>query len=172
MNTRAQALVRRTEPRLRAAVTEDVPALEHFIAAYTGDGTLLPRTRANLLAHWQDFVVLMDGDELVGCGALQQLDADLAEVRSVAVLPDRRGHGLGGQIVDALVEQAHAAGFPRVFCLTRRVPFFARHGFIVVAKEQFPQKIWNDCRLCPRQTCCDEVAMQLDGDSNSPGDGR
>ncbi len=174
MNNRAQALVHCTVPRLRAAVAADIPELEHFIAAYTGDGTLLPRTRANLLAHWPDFVVVVDGDELVGCGALERLDADLAEVRSVAVRPDRRGHGLGGQIVDALVGRAEAAGVPRVFCLTRRVPFFARHGFTVVDKERFPQKIWNDCRLCPRQANCDEVAMQLgpDVESSSPGDNR
>lgn len=145
---------------LRRALLADIPALEHFIAAYTGDGTLLPRNRANLLAHLGDFVLCLEGHELVGCGALQRVDGKQAEIRSVAVRPASRGHGLGGRIVEALVERAVSQGLDSVFCLTRQVPFFAHHGFAVVPKETFPHKIWNDCRLCPRQHDCDEVAMQ------------
>jgi N-acetylglutamate synthase-like GNAT family acetyltransferase len=150
------------DPRyeLRAARPGDVPALERFIGAYTGDGTLLPRTRANLLAHLGDFLVLTDGDELVGCGALQTVNHGLGEIRSLAVRPESRGEGLGGAIVAALVARARARGMQRVFCLTRRVSFFAHQGFAEVAKERFPQKIWNDCRLCPRRDACDEVAME------------
>jgi amino-acid N-acetyltransferase len=145
---------------LRRAMLADIPALEHFIAAYTGDGTLLPRNRANLLAHLGDFVLCLHGHELVGCGALQRVDNKQAEIRSVAVRPASRGHGLGGRIVESLVERARSQGLASVFCLTRQVPFFAHHGFTVVPKETFPHKIWNDCRLCPRQHDCDEVAMQ------------
>lgn len=147
-------------PRIRRARLRDVPALEAFIAAYTGDGTLLPRTHDNLIEHLRDFRVLLDGDRLVGCGALQLVDEDLAEIRSVAVHPDRRGAGLGSRLVRALVRDARRLGIPRVFCLTRRVHFFGLLGFEVVPMEMFPQKIWNDCRLCPRQSCCDETAMQ------------
>lgn len=147
---------------LRAATPADIPALEHFIAAYTGDGTLLPRTRANLLGHLGDFVLAVAGGELLGCGALQRVDTGLAEVRTVAVRPEYRGNGIGGRIVDALVERARQEGLHAVFCLTRRVPFFAHHGFRVTATEKFPQKIWNDCLLCPRRECCDETAMELE----------
>jgi amino-acid N-acetyltransferase len=145
---------------LRPAALADLAALERFIAAYSSDGTLLPRTRANLRTHWREFVVLEHAGEIAGCGALQPVDRHLAEVRSVAVRPDLRGAGHGGRIVERLVERAATLGLRSVFCLTRRVDFFARHGFQIVAKEKFPQKIWNDCRLCPRQTCCDEVAME------------
>jgi N-acetylglutamate synthase-like GNAT family acetyltransferase len=145
---------------LRPVGSADIPALADFIAAYTGDGTLLPRTRANLLAHRDEFLVLSDRDELAGCGALQIVDAHLAEIRSLAVRPDLRGHGLGGRLLDALMARAQARHIHRVFCLTRKVEFFAHHQFDIVAKENFPHKIWSDCRLCPRRLHCDEVAMQ------------
>jgi amino-acid N-acetyltransferase len=146
--------------RTRAARSTDVPALEAFIAAYTADGTLLPRTHANLLHHIGDFRVVWEGQRLVGCGALQRVDRHLAEIRSVAVHPSRRGLGLGGRIVQALLRDARRLDLTRVFCLTRRVSFFAHQGLVVVPKEAFPHKVWNDCRFCPRQECCDEIAMQ------------
>lgn len=160
MSAPIRAAARMDEFELRRATLGDIPVLEHFIAAYTGDGTLLPRNRANLLAHLGDFILCLEGGELVGCGALQRVDGKQAEIRSVAVRPESRGHGLGGRIVEALVERGRAQGLESVFCLTRQVPFFARLGFAVVPKETFPHKIWNDCRLCPRQHDCDEVAMQ------------
>lgn len=160
MSAPIRAAARMDEFELRRAALADIPVLEHFIAAYTGDGTLLPRNRANLLAHLGDFILCFEGGELVGCGALQRVDGKQAEIRSVAVRPESRGHGLGGRIVEALVDRGRAQGLESVFCLTRQVPFFTHLGFAVVPKERFPHKIWNDCRLCPRQNDCDEVAMQ------------
>jgi len=149
-----------TDPlTVQPASLHDVAALEHFIAAYTSDGTLLPRTRHNLLQHVRDFKVVYVGDELVGCGALQVVSSQLAEVRSVAVHPAWRGGGVGSRIVESLLGDAHTLGLARTFCLTRRRSFFARLGFVVVPRESFPHKIWNDCRLCPRQDACDEIAM-------------
>jgi amino-acid N-acetyltransferase len=147
--------------RVRRATPRDLPELEVFIARFTGDGTLLPRPRANLLHHLGDFRVARDGrGRLVGCGALQRVHATLAEVRSLAVDPRAQGGGIGSRLVRALTADARRLGVRRVFCLTRRPQFFARLGFEVVAKEKFPHKIWNDCMLCPRQSSCDEIAME------------
>lgn len=156
----APRLVPRPQPRVRPATVADVGPLEAFIAGYTSDGTLLPRSPTNLLHHLRDFRVVRDRGAIVGCGAVQLVDGNLAEIRSVAVHPDWRGRGLGSRLVRALLGDAGRLGVRRVFCLTRREGFFARLGFIVVPTESFPHKIWNDCRLCPRQDCCDEVAMQ------------
>jgi len=160
MTAQAARIAPQPVPELRSACPTDVPALERFIAAYTGDGTLLPRTHTNLLAHLGDFLVAVQGDEIVGCGALQVVNDNLGEIRSLAVRPESRGEGLGGAIVAALAARARSRGMHRVFCLTRKVEFFAHQGFEVVSKDLFPHKIWSDCRLCPRQLSCDEVAMQ------------
>jgi N-acetylglutamate synthase-like GNAT family acetyltransferase len=145
--------------RIRRARLSDVDALARFISAWTTDGTLLPRTRDDLVRHLGDFRVALDDGVIVGCGALQPVDAALAEIRTVAVEPACRGAGIGGRIVRALMRDARRAGIERVFCLTRRRSFFARLGFHEVPREVFPHKIWNDCLACPRLSSCDEVAM-------------
>jgi amino-acid N-acetyltransferase len=142
------------------AVLGDLAALEVLIAAYTGDGTLLPRSPANVLQHLRDFRVVHVGGEVVGCGALQIVGASLGEIRSVAVHPRYQGSGLGSRIVLQLVTDARRLGMQRVFCLTRRAGFFGQLGFEVVPRERFPLKIWSDCRFCPRQVNCDEIAME------------
>ena len=48
-----------------------------------------------------------------------------------------------------------------MFALTLQVEFFARLGFVQVDKAIFPQKVWLDCRQCPKRHQCDETAMEL-----------
>lgn len=151
---------------IRAARLTDLVELEAFINQFTGDGTLLPRTRKELARHLRDFRLAFATPAgaaapiLVGCAALQLVNHDLAEVRSVALDPAWRGRGLGRRLVEALFEEARQLHLPRVFCLTRQVDFFARLGFAEVPKEKFPDKVWSDCRLCPRRHACDETAME------------
>lgn len=148
--------------RVRAARLADIAPLEACIAGYASDGTLLPRSSSNLLHYLRDFRVAVDGDgQFMGCGALQLVNDGLAEIRSLAVDPARRGAGIGSRILRALLRDAQRLGVARVFCLTRRLDFFARHGFIPVPMERFPDKVWNDCRLCARRDSCDETAMEL-----------
>jgi N-acetylglutamate synthase-like GNAT family acetyltransferase len=85
----------------------------------------------------------------------------LAEIRSVVVDPEWRGAGIGSRIVRMLISDARKMGIARVFCLTRRLDFFGRLGFVPVSMERFPEKVWNDCRLCSRRDSCDETAMEL-----------
>ena len=149
--------------RIRPARLGDIVSLEAFIAGYGFDGTLLPRSKSNLLHYLRDFRVAVDGErQLIGCGALQLVNEGLAEIRSLAVDPACRGSGIGSRIVRELVSDARRLGMVRVFCLTRRIDFFARHGFIAVSMERFPEKVWNDCRFCPRRDACDETAMELE----------
>jgi amino-acid N-acetyltransferase len=54
---------------------------------------------------------------------------DLAEIRTVAVVPERQGLGIGHAIVRELLDRARVLGVERVFVLTFAVDFFARHGF-------------------------------------------
>lgn len=77
----------------------------------------------------QEFwVVELDG-ELVGCGALHVLWADLGEVRTVAVHPKVRGTGVGHILVEQLLNVARELHLQRIFVLTFEVEFFSGHGF-------------------------------------------
>jgi len=142
------------EARLRDAVQ-----IHDLIASYSGDGTLLPRTLPEICENIRDFVVVEDERRIIGCGALHLYGPHLAEVRSIAVIPDVKGKGAGRSLVEALLEQAARQEVTCV-CLFTRIPeFFARLGFEVAVREAIPDKLYKDCLRCPRFHHCDEVAM-------------
>lgn len=114
--------------RVRRARASDVPAIKALVDVYAGR-ILLEKNLVNLYESVQEFWVAELGDRVVGCGALHVLWADLGEVRTVAVLPEVKGHGVGKLIVEQLVEVARELELSRLFVLTFEVEFFARHGF-------------------------------------------
>jgi len=145
--------------QLRRARERDVPALLALINGYADRNLLLKRTEESLRARLADFVVARSGGEIVGCGALTELGPGLGEVRSLAVREDHAGHGLGGRLVQRLMEDAGRRGFGQVLALTRRVAFFESLGFEVSRRELFLEKLAADCAACPMSLCCDETAV-------------
>ncbi len=148
---------------IRNAAERDVPSLLALINDYAGRGLLLPRTEVSLRARLHDFVVAVsptaEGDEVMGTAALSPLGPGLGEVRSLAVRAAFNGRGLGRAIVWRLLEEAEDRGFVEVLALTRRVSFFEGLGFVATRRERFLDKLQADCRACPKNLCCDEVAM-------------
>lgn len=117
---------------VRPARTADVTAIRELIRAYTDDGRLLAKAQVTLFESVQEFVIAERDAQIVGCGALHVMWEDLAEVRSLAVLPELQGHGVGSAMLTTLLERARAIGVGRVFCLTFEVDFFASHGFVEI----------------------------------------
>jgi amino-acid N-acetyltransferase len=145
--------------RTRGAILPDAEQVHALISAYSGDGTLLPRTLAEICENIRDFVVLESGDRIIGCGALHLYGPHLAEIRSITVDPRYQSGGGGKRLVKALLAQAERHRVTCV-CLFTRIPdFFARMGFSVAAHQDLPDKIHKDCYKCPRLHYCDEVAM-------------
>jgi len=146
--------------RTRRAKLQDAEHVHRIIHRFTGDGTLLPRSYAELCENIRDFVVVEDdAGVIVGCGALHLYGLHLTEIRSIAVEENARGRGAGRVLVQALLEEAHWHGV-RCVCLFTRIPeFFAAFGFVVASKEDLPDKMYKDCQRCPRQLACDETAM-------------
>ncbi len=157
----------RAEPAalMRAARLADVPALETLMAPFVATGDLLPRSRYDLCRHIKEYVVAQEETErdqtIVACGSLKLYSETLAEIAGVAVQDDWQGRGLGRAVIETLVAEARALGLSEVFALTRKPAFFLRLGFGPAEKAQFPQKVWADCARCPRQACCDEIAVTL-----------
>jgi N-acetylglutamate synthase-like GNAT family acetyltransferase len=157
----------RAEPAalMRAARLADVPELETLMAPFVATGDLLPRSRYDLCRHIKEYVVAQEETErdhtIVACGSLKLYSETLAEIAGVAVRDDWQGRGLGRAVIETLIAEARALGLSEVFALTRKPAFFLRLGFGPAEKAQFPQKVWADCARCPRQACCDEIAVTL-----------
>ena len=114
---------------IRPARTKDIPGIRALIDTYTLGGRLLNKETVMLYEDVQEFTVAVEGEDLVGCGALHVLWEDLAEVRTVAVLDRLKGQGVGHKILEVIIERARLVGVERIFCLTFETKFFSRHGF-------------------------------------------
>jgi amino-acid N-acetyltransferase len=143
----------------RKAILPDAQPIHDLIAAYAGDGTLLPRTLAEICENVRDFVVLEEDGQVVGCGALHLYGLHLAEIRSITVAPSRQRKGGGGRLVKALMAEAKKHRVTCICLFTRTPVFFAGLGFEVAQRADLPDKIHKDCWVCPRFHHCDEVAM-------------
>ena len=117
---------------IRAARTSDVRGIRLLVDEYSLGRRLLSKETVTLYETVQEFVVAVEGEDVVGCGALHVLWEDLAEVRTVAVQNGLKGTGIGRAILAAIVERAGELGVKRLFCLTFETGFFASHGFVEI----------------------------------------
>lgn len=147
--------------KLRRATRRDAPAIAAIIDTYVKRGELLPRSLEEIIEGPQDWMVAVAGGAVRACGSLVAYSSSLSELRSLAVAEGDIRNGLGTAVTEALIEEARSRGVRTLFALTRATPFFLKAGFRRSAKDQFPEKVWRDCRLCPIQEHCDEEAVVL-----------
>lgn len=152
------------QAEIRQAVLDDVPGIARLVADNARRGGLLPRSEANIRASIDNFLVAELDGRVIGCGSLLPMSANLAELRSLAVDAEIRGGGIGARLVARLIEAARERQFSTLFALTRAISFFEKCGFAITPKENFPEKVWNDCVACPLLANCDEVAVTLELD--------
>lgn len=135
-----------TLPTLRTASPHDVAAVERLLTQSelpTVGIAELFTTRAG------DFVVADDPErpgELVAVAGLERCghrdDCGLALLRSVAVRPEWRRHGLGHALVERVVEEAERRGLQALYLLTTTAErYFPRFGFQAVARDRVPAEV-------------------------------
>ena len=121
---------------LEAATAADVPALAALLrAAGLPDGDFSPHLGRFLVAR--DLAGVIAG--AVGAEVAQGGGED-ALLRSLLVVPARRGAGLGRRLVDELERRAAGWGVRRWWLLTTTAEaFFAARGFRVVERSAAPE---------------------------------
>ncbi|TDE33695.1 GNAT family N-acetyltransferase [Nonomuraea mesophila] len=60
------------------------------------------------------FWSVVDGDTIVGCGAIKRLDAGHAEVKSMRTSPARRQSGVASLLLKHIIAEARRMGFTRL----------------------------------------------------------
>ena len=114
---------------IRAAKTSDVKKIRAIVDTYAVERKLLSKETVTLFESVQEFVVAEVDGAVVGCGALHVLWEDIAEVRTVAVVEQMHGKGVGHLILENILARAKEVGVKKVFCLTFETKFFGSHGF-------------------------------------------
>ncbi|GAA4183939.1 GNAT family N-acetyltransferase [Streptosporangium oxazolinicum] len=70
------------------------------------------------------FWSVLDGDSLVGCGAIKRLDAGHAEVKSMRTAPTRKRSGTASLLLEHIITEARLMGFTRLSLETGATEFF------------------------------------------------
>ena len=129
--------------QIRPARTTDVKQIRKIIDTYAAPGRMLEKETVTLFESVQEFIVAVDGHEVVGCAALHILWEDLAEVRTVAVVERLHKSGIGHRLMEAVVERAKSLGVKRIF-LTFQTEFFGKHGFEVIEGTPVEPEVYQE----------------------------
>jgi len=114
---------------IRPVKREDLAGLAEFIQPFVSEGRLLPRTTEELAELvYNGFVAKVDG-RLIGFAALEIYSRKLAEIRSLAVIPEFQGKGVGRLLVEECVERARKRDILEVMAITSSEVFFRSCGF-------------------------------------------
>lgn len=150
---------------LRKATISDVRYIHKIINESARRGEMLPRSLMDLYGYLRDYFIFCrdDGKTVIGLCAMHIIWENLAEVRSLFVLPEYRRQGIATKLVEACVSDAITLDLYRIFTLTNQEPFFKNLGFSDIDKSALPEKVWSECMKCPKYPdYCDETPLILE----------
>lgn len=148
---------------IRAAEEKDIESIHGLINYYALQGVILERSREDIRANLENFIVAEDSGSVIGAATFYDYGGTLKEVRSFAIDRQYQGRGIGSALLKKLIENIGGKGSTRIFTLTYKPEFFSKNGFTVVSKDDFPEKIWKDCRNCKDWDNCGETALVYKG---------
>ena len=114
---------------VRPAHGPDIRPLAALIAPFVEQRKLLPRTIDELALLLPNYFVAEANGQLIGCAALEVYSSKLAELRSLVVVPEYQGHGVGKLLVEACVNRAREERILEVMAITSSEEFFQSCGF-------------------------------------------
>lgn len=131
-----------------------MPGDEPHVRALLADSALPVDDLDQSTVH---FLVAVDDLGTMGTIGLETF-GEVGLLRSLAVRPDARGGGVGGQLVEALEADARQNGLSQLVLLTQTASaFFSSRGYAVIARESAPAAVHRSAEfrsLCPASATC------------------
>lgn len=144
----------------KKALLSDIPAMQALVEPEIQSGVILYRSDDEIATNIRSYTLAMEGEKLVGFCALHIHSPNLAEIRSMIIDQEYRGHNIGSTLVAKVCDEGRGLGLREVLSLTYQRAFFERLGFIEIPKESIPEhKIWADCIKCKHFPICNEVSL-------------
>ncbi len=119
-------------PEIAALLTEhleDMAAVSPPESRHALDLDGLRRPEITFWSAWE-------GAELVGCGALKELDATHGEIKSMRTARAHHRQGVGARMLEHLIAEARCRGYQRLSLETGSMTFF-RPAHALYAKSGF-----------------------------------
>jgi len=112
--------------------------------------------------HWRTFIVARDGDRVVGCGGSEAYQF-AALIRSVAVEPEYRKHGVGRRLVRQLLDRLASRGLREFYLLTTTAEgYFKKRGFKTIDRDEVHPQLLASREFqdaCPESAICMRLVM-------------
>ncbi|MEO8383442.1 MAG: arsenic resistance N-acetyltransferase ArsN2 [Acidobacteriota bacterium] len=112
--------------------------------------------------HWKTFLIARDGETVVACGGAEAYQF-AALIRSVAVSPDYRSHGLGRRIVRQLLDRLASRGLREFYLLTTTAEtYFHKRGFKTIDRDEVHPQLLSSREFqdaCPSSAVCMRLVM-------------
>ncbi|MGQ0561571.1 MAG: arsenic resistance N-acetyltransferase ArsN2 [Gemmatimonadota bacterium] len=120
--------------KIRGAEVTDCARIEHLLEAAG-----LPTT--GVRETLTGFLVAEDGEDVVGVAGMEWC-GEYGLLRSVAVEPQWRSHGVARRLVDRLIEDARARSISALYLLTTTAEgYFPNFGFQTTTRAAVPDPI-------------------------------
>lgn len=145
---------------LRSAAAGDLP---NIFALLTASG--LPTV--GVADALSGFTVAEHDGQIVGVVGIETCCRRYALLRSTAVSPDYRKHGIGRRLVERAIADAEAKGFSALYLLTTTAEaYFPSFGFTRVSRDAVPDEVKATEQFT--SVCCSSAAvMTLELDQSS-----
>ncbi len=144
-----------SEITITPARAEDVEAIQELLLE-----SALPV--AGVEDHWKTFLVARDGDAMVGCGGAEAYQF-AALIRSIAVRPEYRSHGIGRRLVRQLLDRLASRGLREFYLLTTTAEdYFKKRGFKTIDRDEVHPQLLSSHEFqdaCPSTATCMRLVM-------------
>ena len=127
--------------QIRRVFKKDVRAMMALIRQSVDSEELVKRTRADIVAHLEDYWVLEIDRNLVGCVALHLFpEQQVAEVACLYVLKQQEGQGYGRKLMAFAEQLAAEKGMKQILALSTQAfnYFQQKGGYLEVTPEVLP----------------------------------
>ena len=112
--------------------------------------------------HWKTFLIARDGEKVVGCGGAEAYQF-AALIRSVAVMPEYRSHGIGRKLVRQLLDRLASRGLREFYLLTTTAEeYFRKRGFKTIDRDEVHPQLLGSREFqgaCPDSAVCMRLVM-------------
>jgi amino-acid N-acetyltransferase len=112
--------------------------------------------------HWKTFLIARDADAMVGCGGAEAYQF-VALIRSIAVKPEYRSHGIGRRLVRQLLDRLASRGLREFYLLTTTAEeYFKKRGFKPIDRDEVHPQLLSSREFqdaCPSTATCMRLVM-------------